>query len=381
MHTPPFGRRLAFIALTLIALVAAVSCSSSKQSSPTPGATGSPAAKASSTATPKAGGTPAVVPVLQTQGGMTVVQIAQKLAPSIVRVQTEGATLDIFGRSTPAGGVGTGVIYDAQGHIVTNNHVVMVGNRVADRITVTLSDQRTVSAKVVGRDAPTDLALLQINASDLTPATFGDSNALQVGQDVVAIGFALDLQGAPTVTRGVVSAKGRTIDEQDYTINDAIQTDAGINPGNSGGPLVDADGDVVGINTAIVQGAQSIGFSISSALVKPTVDSLIQNGQIARAYIGLGTVEVTDSIAQNFDLPVDSGIAITQLGAGGPADQAGLQAYDVIVAIDGQKITNNGQLLAILAQHKPGDTISVDYYRGNVKQTAKVTLTARPAGG
>ena len=370
-------------ATALLALVAAVSCSSSKQSSPTPAATHSSAANAASTttATTVSRGTPVVVPVLQPQSGMTVVQIAQKLAPSIVRVQTEGATLDIFGNSTPAGGVGTGVIYDAQGHIVTNNHVVMVGDRVADRITVTLSDQRTVTAKVVGRDAPTDLAVLQINASDLTPATFGDSNALQVGQDVVAIGFALDLQGAPTVTRGVVSAKGRTIDEQNYTINDAIQTDAGINPGNSGGPLVNADGEVVGINTAIIQGAQSIGFSISAALVKPTVDSLIQNGEIARAYMGLGTVELNDSIAQNFNLPVDSGIAITQLAAGGPADQAGLQAYDVIVAIDGEKITNNGQLLQILAQHKPGDVVSVDFYRGNVQKTAKVTLTARPAGG
>jgi serine protease Do len=359
--------------LVTLSLLAGAACSSSSKSAPAPAATGG------ATATAPARRTPATVPVLQSQGGLTTVQIAQKLAPSIVRVQTEGATLDIFGRSQPAGGVGTGVIYDDAGHVVTNNHVVMVGDRVADRITVTLNDQRTVRATLVGRDAPTDLAVLKIDESDLTPATFGDSDALQVGQDVVAIGFALDLKGAPTVTRGVISAKGRTIDEQQYTINDAIQTDAGINPGNSGGPLVDAQGQVVGINTAIVQGAQSIGFSISSALVQPTVKALIENGQIDRAYMGVGTVEVTDSIAQNFDLPVDKGIAVTQVAPNGPSDTAGLQPDDVIVKVDGQDVTNNGELLAILAKHKAGDTVDVDYYRGNQQQTTKVTLGSRPS--
>jgi len=366
--------RIRYLAVLILVLAAvAAACSSSSKSAQTPAATDD------ASATAPANGTVVSVPVLRPQAGLTTVQIAQKLAPSIVRVQTEGATLDIFGRSQPAGGVGTGVVYDDEGHIVTNNHVVMVGSRVADRITVTLNDQRTVRATLVGRDAPTDLAVLKINEQDLTPATFGDSDALQVGQDVVAIGFALDLKGAPTVTRGVISAKGRTIDEQQYTINDAIQTDAGINPGNSGGPLVDADGQVVGINTAIVQGAQSIGFSISSALVQPTVKALIQNGQIDRAYMGIGTVEVTDSIAQNFDLPVDKGIAVTQVAPDGPAGAAGLEPDDVIVKIDGQDVTNNGQLLAILAQHKAGDTVDVDYYRGNQQQTTKVTLASRPS--
>ena len=163
------------------------------------------------------------------------------------------------------------MIIDTDGHIVTNNHVVTAGtgNRPADRITVTLSDQRTATATIVGRDQATDLAVLKIDVDSLAPATFADPESLQVGQDVVAIGFALDLKGGPTVTRGVLSAKGRTIDEQPYTINDAIQTDAGINPGNSGGPLVNARGEVIGINTAIIQGAQSIGFSISVALVQP----------------------------------------------------------------------------------------------------------------
>ena len=371
-------RRTLASSLLVLLLVAGAACSSSGTSGTSTPAT-TPAASATAAATrTSASSTPVTVPVLQSQGGLTTVQIAKKLAPSIVRVQTEGATLDIFGRSIPGGGVGTGVIYDTQGHIVTNNHVVMVGNRVASRITVTLSDQRTVPATLVGRDAPTDLAVLKIDAPDLTPATFGDSNALQVGQDVVAIGFALDLQGAPTVTRGVISALGRTIDEQPYTINNAIQTDAGINPGNSGGPLVDAEGRVVGINTAIIQGAQSIGFSISSALVQPTVQALIKYGKIDRAYLGVGTIDVNASVAQNFGLSVDHGVAVTQVGAGSPADNAGLQEGDVIVKIAGQDVTNNGQLLAVLAKHKAGDTVPVEFYRGSTKKTVDVTLGTRP---
>jgi serine protease Do len=322
-----------------------------------------------------------VLPSIREEPGLTTPQIVAKLAPSIVRVQTETATLDLFGRTVPSTGVGTGVIFDADGHIVTNNHVVTVGgNTPADRITVTLNDQRTFRATIVGRDQATDLAVIKINAPDLTAAEFGNADDLQVGEDVVAIGYALDLKGGPTVTRGVISAKGRTIDEQPYTINDAIQTDAAINPGNSGGPLVNAKGQVVGINTAIIQGAQQIGFSISASLVVPEVQELIQHGRIERAYLGVGTVDVTGAIAQSFNLPVDKGLAVTAVGRGTPAEQAGLRENDVIVAIDGQAVTNNGQLLQILAKHRAGDVVSVDYYRGDERRTVRVTLAARPSG-
>jgi len=297
-----------------------------------------------------------------------------------VRVQTNSATLDLFGRTTPSTGVGTGVIIDADGHIVTNNHVVTLGDGTtpADKITITLNDQRTATATIVGRDQPTDLAVLKIDLPDLQPAAFGGDDELQVGQDVVAIGFALALEGGPTVTRGVLSAKGRTIQEPPYTINDAIQTDAGINPGNSGGPLVNARGEVIGINTAIIQSAQSIGFSISVGLVEPTVRELISSGKISRAYLGVGTVDVTDSVARNFDLPVDKGVAVTAVGAGSPADSAGLRQNDVIVTVDGKSVINNGDLLAILARYKAGDVVKVEYYRGSDRQSADVTLASRP---
>lgn len=367
---------LPFVFALLVVLSAACSGGSSSKTSPSP-AGNDPTAASTRVSTP---GSEAGVPVIRREDGLSTTDIVDKLAPSIVRVQTEGATLDIFGRTTPGGGVGTGVIIDTAGHIVTNNHVVTVGsgNRPADRITVTLSDQRTASATIVGRDQATDLAVLKIDVDNLVPASFGDGESLHVGQDVVAIGFALDLKGGPTVTRGVLSAKGRTIDEQPYTINDAIQTDAGINPGNSGGPLVDAHGDVIGINTAIIKGAQSIGFSISVALVQPTVRDLIDRGKIDRAYLGVGTVDVTASIAKNFNLPVDKGIAVTVVGTGTPAESAGLRQNDVIVKIDGQEVGNNGSLLAVLAKRHAGDIVPIEFYRGTDLRTLNVKLDARP---
>jgi len=364
----PFHR---LAALCLAAGVAAAACSGGS---------------ASKTATPQATAGSAVptvvVPAIRNEPGLTTPEIVAKLAPSIVRVQTSTATLDIFGRSVPSTGVGTGVIVDKDGHIVTNNHVVTngTGDTPADRITVTLSDQRTLAATIVGRDQPTDLAVLKVDAADLTPATFASADSLVVGEDVVAIGFALDLKGGPTVTRGVLSAKGRTINEQPYTINDAIQTDAGINPGNSGGPLVNAQGEVIGINTAIIQSAQNIGFTISVGLVEPTVRALIDKGRIDRAYLGVGTVDVTPAIAKNFNLPVDHGIAVTAVGRGTPAEAAGLRQNDVIVKVDGQDVENNGKLLAILASHQAGDTVSVEYYSGGEQHTIDVKLASRPGG-
>ena len=364
--------RPVLIMVSVLVASVAVACSGGGSSNKTPAA--SPTAAASSA------DSTAAVPGIKPEDGLSTVEIVERLAPSIVRVQTEGATLDFFGRTTPGGGVGTGVIIDTAGHIVTNNHVVTVGGgtRPADRITVTLADQRTARATIVGRDQATDLAVLKIDADNLTPAPFAAPESLHVGQDVVAIGFALDLKGGPTVTRGVLSARGRTIDERPYTINDALQTDAGINPGNSGGPLVNARGEVIGINTAIIQGAQSIGFSISVALVQPTVRDLIDRGKIDRAYLGVGTVDVTPSIARNFDLPVDAGIAVTVVGRGTPAEDAGLRQNDVIVMIDGQGVANNGSLLAVLAKRRAGDVVPVEFYRGSERRTIDVKLESRP---
>ena len=364
----------ALFALCLTAAVVVSACSGN--SKPSPASTGTPAA------TVAAGSATVIAPAIQSQPGLTTPQIVAKLAPSIVRVQTSTATLDIFGRTVPSTGVGTGVIIDNDGHIVTNNHVVTndTGTTPADHITVTLSDQTTLPATIVGRDQPTDLAVIKVDATGLVPATFASPDSLVVGQDVVAMGFALDLKGGPTVTRGVLSAKGREINEQQYTINDAIQTDAGINPGNSGGALVNAQGEVIGINTAIIQSAQNIGFAISVGLVEPTVRSLIEKGKIDRAYLGVGTVDVTPAIARNFSLPVNHGIAVTVVGRGTPAEAAGLRQNDVIVKVDGEDVANNGKLLSILANHRAGDTVKVEFYSDGELRTADVTLASRPSG-
>ena len=372
-----YGRSATVVFVALSAAVFACSGEDGGDEAAAPGI-GTPTAE---TAAPPAAPGEVVVPSIRPQEGLTTIEIAAKLAPSIVRVQVGVPSIDVFGRVIPQEGVGTGVIIDAAGHIVTNNHVITAGSggtQASDTISVTLSDQRSVPATVVGHDQATDLAVLKIDVPDLAPAPFADPASLQVGQEVVAIGFALDLEGAPTVTRGVISAKNRTIEEQPFTIPDAIQTDAGINPGNSGGPLVNAFGEIVGINTAIIRGAQNIGFSISVALVEPTVRELIEKGEVERAYLGIGSVDVNETIARNFDLPVDRGIVVTVIGSGSPAADAGLALNDVIVAVDGVAIANNGQLLAILAERRAGQAIAIEYYRGPEKRTVSAILTARP---
>ena len=343
-----------------------------------------------STASPTAEATPAIVetpgavatPTPRVDGEpLTTAAIVQLLRPSVVRVQTEGAQLDILGRVVPSRGVGTGVVMDEEGHIITNNHVVRLGDPtgpLAQRIVVTLADGSTARARVVGTDPPTDIAVIQIDMPNLTPAHLGDVDSLQVGDDVVAIGHALGLAGGPTVTRGVVSAKGRSIQEDPYTISDAIQTDASINPGNSGGPLVNVFGEVVGINTAIIASAQNIGFSISIDFAKPVVEELIAQGRIARGFLGVNIVDITPDIAASFDLPVDHGVGITSVQPNGPADAAGLQANDIVIQIGDVETNNSGDLLQALTEYRGGDTVTVSFYRGDSVQETEVTLTDRP---
>jgi len=285
----------------------------------------------------------------------------------------------------PSQGVGTGFIIDNQGHIVTNNHVVVQPNTCdtpVQHIVVTLNDGRNFDAHIVGRDVPTDLAVLQIDASGLTPAVLGDSAATPVGDTVVAIGNALDLPGGPTVTTGVVSAEQRLIEEQDcgVTIPGAIQTDAAINPGNSGGPLVDTGGQIIGITTAAIVGnAQGVGFAISSDTAKPIIQELIANGKVERAFLGVSVVDITPSLAASFNLPVDHGVGLQQVQSGGPADKAGLTTEDIIVKIDGTDINTSGDLFQVLAQHRAGDKVTVDYYRGSSQHSTQVTLEAQPS--
>jgi serine protease Do len=308
--------------------------------------------------------------------GSPTAVLVELLRPSVVHIKSEAATLDVFGQLVPSSGVGTGFIIDGQGHIVTNNHVISINNgEPADDITVTLDDGSQHTAEIVGRDPPTDIAVLKIDAESLKVAALGDSSSLKVGEDVIAIGNALDLPGGPTVTKGVVSALGRLIQEAGVSIPDAIQTDAAINPGNSGGPLVNMNGDVVGITTAVIRGnAEGIGLAISIDTAEPIIQELIAGGSVNRGFLGITIQEITPSLAQQFDLAIDRGVGIRSVQPNGPADNAGFEQGDIIVRLGDTEIRTSGDLFSALTEHRAEDVVEVEYYHNGTRETAEVTL-------
>ncbi|MGI9145730.1 MAG: S1C family serine protease [Chloroflexota bacterium] len=283
--------------------------------------------------------------------------------------------------------MGSGVIYDAQGHILTNNHVV-AGSQ---QLQVSLPDKRSFPATMVGADPQTDLAVVQIESDNLPVAQLGDSGQLQVGDWVVAIGNALALPGGPTVTQGVVSALGRTVQEPGDTPNssgpflfNAVQTDAPINPGNSGGALVNLQGQVIGINTLVagqaepgVQ-AQGIGFAIAIATAKPIADELVSTGHAVHPYLGIQYGQLTPAIAKQLGVNAQNGVAIGAVAPGSPAAKAGLRPKDVITEADGQQLTEESSLVQALSQHKPGETVPLSVLRGGQQLTVQVTLGTAP---
>jgi S1-C subfamily serine protease len=322
--------------------------------------------------------------------------VTQKVKPAVVQITNQQVQFDQFSNQEydiPAG-VGSGVIYDNQGHILTNNHVV----EGASQLLVSLPDGRSLPAKLIGADPQTDLAVVQISGNNLPVAPLGDSGRLQVGDWVVAIGNALALPGGPTVTAGVVSALDRTVQEPgDTTGNgfqtsqgpflfDVIQTSAPINPGNSGGPLLTLAGQVIGINTLVAGqaepgvSAQGIGFAISIDAAKPIADQLVATGHVVHTYLGVSYVTMNPAVAAQLSVTPDTmGVAVVQVLQGSPAAQAGLQRRDVITAIDGKALQDDTVLQQTLALHKPGDTVTLTVQRGSQKLTVTVKLAERPA--
>src|SRR5512139_1182855 len=241
------------------------------------------------------------------------------------------------GREFKQRSLGSGFIIDREGFIVTNHHVV----ENADQIKVRLADEREYDAKVIGRDPKTDLALIQIEgAKDVTPLKMGDSEKLEVGSWVLAVGSPFGLE--QTVTAGIVSAKGRFIGAGPY--DDFIQTDASINPGNSGGPLLNMNGEVVGINTAIVAQGQGIGFAIPVNLAQNIIAQLKERGSVTRGWMGVGIQDLTPELAQYYGLKEQKGVLVTQVFPGDPADKAGIRAKDVIIAVDGKPVSSGREL-------------------------------------
>ena len=297
--------------------------------------------------------------------------VVAKVKPAVVNIATRQLSYDALLRPVPAQGIGSGVIFDARGYVLTNHHVV----EGAQQIRVILPDGRAFPGKLVGADPLTDLAVVKIDGRDLPTARLGDSSKLEVGETVIAIGNPLGLEGGPTVTVGVVSAVARSIEEPGGAgLYDLVQTDAAINPGNSGGPLVRMAGDVIGINTAIIQQAQGIGFAISINSAKPIVQELLAHGRVVRPFIGIVPVSVTPQIASAYDLPVDHGVLVARLDPRGPAARAGMRAGDIIVALGGHPVKSLGELRIAIGQHKIGETVDLAVRREKTSVTLKVTL-------
>jgi len=269
--------------------------------------------------------------------------------------------------------LGTGFIISDKGYIVTNNHVV----KDADEIVVTLSEGEEFEATLIGTDPKLDLALLQIKSKALHAVKLGDSDVLRVGDWVVAIGNPFGLE--QTVTAGIVSAKGRVIGSGPY--DDFIQTDAAINPGNSGGPLFNTDGEVVGINTAIYSqsgGNNGIGFAIPINLAKSVFKDLRENGHVQRARLGVRIQDVDKNTMKALNLPNRQGAFVPQVEAGSAADKAGIEAGDVIVAVDGQVIHKSHDLPIKIARHQPGDKVLVEVIRNGKRKKVAVVVEEMP---
>ena len=275
-------------------------------------------------------------------------------------------------------GVGSGFIFDANGWILTNNHVVDG----ATNLTVQLADGRSFPAKVYGTDTLTDLAIVKIDATGLPTAPLGDSSTLRVGQLAIAVGDPLG-EYPGTVTTGVVSGLGRSINDATINLDNLIQTDAAINPGNSGGPLIDESGAVIGVDTAIAGSAQGIGFAIPVNLAKPLMQQAIAGQQLSRPWLGVRYQPLDAGVATRNSLSVSSGAWITSGGngaaveSGSPADKAGLKEGDIITAVNGTKIDTSHPLIELIASHAPGETITLSVRRGNADADIQVTLTTR----
>ena len=325
--------------------------------------------------------------------------VAKKVSPAVVYVSVEQTVKgqqvpeqfrDFFGddfmrrffgtpdqqREYKQRGLGSGFIVSKDGYILTNNHVV----EKADKVKVTLADKREFNAKVIGTDPKTDVAVIKIEGDNFPVAPLGDSSKLEVGDWAIAIGTPFGL--AQTVTAGIISAEGRAnIGIVDY--EDFIQTDAAINPGNSGGPLVNIDGEVIGINTAIVGqsgGYQGIGFAIPINMAKNIMDSLMTKGKVVRGWLGVVIQNISPEIAKGFGLKETTGSLVGDVLKGGPAEKAGIERGDVIISFDGKPIDNTNTLRNLVAQTEVGKKVPVVVIRNNKEKTIEVTIGEQEAG-
>jgi serine protease Do len=344
---------------------------------------------AGASSAPLANSTPNPVPI---DDSSAVVNAAAKVSPAVVRIIATGVSTDVFGGTIPEQGVGSGVIYDPSGWILTNRHVVRTADgTVAPELTVELSDGRELTGTVYGIDTLTDLAIVKIDATGLPAAPIGRSADIEVGQLAIAIGSPLGTFTS-TVTTGIVSATGRTIDvDAGVRLTNLIQTDAAINPGNSGGPLLDATGSVIGINTAVARDSTGIGFAIPIDIARPIMAQALAGEPLARPFVGIRYQAIDAKLKAEEGLTVDEGALIgpatnaagetlPAIAEGSPAEAAGLQDGDIITAIEDQVIDTEHPLDAVLTSFAPGQTIRITVLRGREELQLSLTLGTRPEG-
>jgi serine protease Do len=288
-----------------------------------------------------------------------LVEAVEKISKSVVNIASVRMVHDQLFRVFPMQGVGSGVIINDDGYVLTNYHVIDD----AERLRVTLSDGRVFNGKVVGVDPPTDLAVIKIETKEEIPVVkLGDSSKLKVGQLVLAVGNPFGLTGGPTVTSGIVSSLNRSIQTENGML-ELIQTDAAINPGNSGGPLVNTAGEVVAINTANMPYAQGIGFAVPVNTAKEILNELIEKGRVRRPWIGITSMKVTRNLVRYYRLPVNEGAIVVQIEPFSPADNADIRKGDIIEEIDENKVEEPSQISAHIHKKRVGDSVTLTINR------------------
>ena len=323
------------------------------------------------------------------------VEIYERVSPAVVNITSISIEYNWFYEIIPRRGIGSGILIDNQGHVVTNHHVI----EGAKHLEVTLHDKTVVEAEIVGTDPPNDLAVLQIKCSgeSCRPAVLGKSDALRVGQNVLAIGNPFGLQH--TLTTGIISSTGRSLKTQQGYVENVIQTDAAINPGNSGGPLLDTQGKIIGINTAIFSRtgeSAGIGFAIPVDTLARVLPDLIEHGRVVRPWIGVSGRSLNSRLARALDAPVEEGFLLERVEEGSTADLAGLRGGrrrglygnsiirvggDILVGIDGQDVRDRWDILRALQDKRPGDKVQIVFYRRDRKREKTIELVGHDSAG
>ena len=303
-----------------------------------------------------------------------VVDLIERASRSVVNVNTVRIFRDLFYRVVPVQGMGSGFIIDSEGYVLTNNHVIAD----ARETTVTLSDGRAFQGQLAGTSRRADVALIKISGENLTPVALGDSDKLRVGQRVYAIGNPFGLVGGPTVTSGVISALNRTIHSEQMAFEGLVQTDAAINPGNSGGPLIDVEGKVVAINTAIIPFAQGIGFAVPINAAKACADEILVHGSVRKPWLGISGFTITREVAAQYRLPVESGVLVVGVESESPSSKAGMRKDDIILGMDGKGTGSIEELQDVLREKQPGEETVLIVLRDSRQFQLRVMLERTP---